>query len=94
MASRDISGPLLRSCYAATRKGVTPSKILTLALEGIVEAQQTMDMTGDMDVHDYFTGYQDAFLEIAHMIAPLKENKHAFWMSLLSMTRVPEENQK
>lgn len=92
MVHRDISGPILRACYAACRKEATPSKILDLVLDGMAEAQQVMDMTGDMDVHNYYEGKQDAFLEVAHMIAPIKSKQESRWMALLSMERVPKEN--
>ncbi len=85
MAHRDISGAILRTCYAACRKEATPSKILDLVLDGIAEAQQVMDMTGDMDVHNYYEGNQDAFLEVANFIASVKEDKLPKYRALLSL---------
>ncbi len=85
MAHRDISGPMLRLLYAACRKEATPSKILDLVLDGVSEAQQVMDMTGDMDVHHYYEGYQDAFLEVANYISSVKENKLPEYRALLSL---------
>lgn len=91
MVQRDISGPILRTCYAATRKGVTPSTILNMVLEELSSVQLDMDKCGDMDSHYYYEGMSDAYHAVANAIAPLKPKKHALWMGLLSMQSVPQE---
>ena len=73
MASRDISGTLLRVCFGATRKGVTPSKLLDRVLDEMASAQRDLDKTGDIDSAYYYEGMIDAYNTVAQWIAPFKD---------------------
>ena len=90
MASRDISGTLLRVCFGAVRKETTLSKLLGWTLEEMASAQRDLDMTGDVDSAFYYAGLVDAFDMVAQWIAPIKDEKKYFAL-LGKMT--PEEAQ-
>jgi hypothetical protein len=83
MASRDISGTILRVCFGAVRKEVTPSKLLGWVLEEIATTQRDLDKTGDIDSADYYAGLIDAYVTVANWIAPVKDEKNAEFSQLL-----------
>lgn len=83
MASRDISATLLRVCFGACRKQVTPSKLLTWVLEEMASAQRDLDKTGDVDSAYYYEGMVDAFEQVAIMIAPIKDGKGEEYCNML-----------
>jgi hypothetical protein len=83
MASRDISGPILRVCFGAVRKEATPSKLLGWVLEEIASAQRDLDKTGDIDSADYYAGMIDAYATVANWIAPVKDDKQGEFSQLL-----------
>lgn len=87
MASRDITGAILRTCFGAVRKDQTLSKLLNLVLEELASAERDMDVCGDMESHAYYTGMSDAFRLIAYQIAPLKEKKLDFYYDLMQLQR-------
>lgn len=86
MGARDISGEMLRVCFGAVRKESTPAKILRWTLDEMASCQRDMDITGDMDSHDYYAGMIDAFEMVSLWIAPLKEDKEPLFNQLLSKT--------
>lgn len=89
MGARDISGPMLRVCFGAVSKGVTPSKLLTWVLEEMATVERDLDMTGDVDSHYYYTGMSDAFEMVAMWIAPLKDDKTQAYFDLVNKINKP-----
>lgn len=83
MASRDISGPILRVCFGAVRTETTLSKLLDWVLDEIATTQRDLDITGDIDSADYYAGMIDAYSTVANWIAPVKEEKQGEFSQLL-----------
>lgn len=72
MASRHITGAMLRICFGAVHKQTTPAKLLTAVCENLAFVQKDLDKTGDKDMYDYYCGMIDAYEDVAMMIAPIK----------------------